>query len=230
MTDMVKGPDGRSARWDGHRQERRADLVEAAVAAVEEIGPDASVADVARAAGVSKPVLYRYFDDKQELQDEVVRWAAAQVLAGIRPALADAGSIRDRIAVAVDSYLQLLATHPNVFRLVLRHRTDAGTALPPGSAEISASFARVIGDAMRSLGLDAGGAEPWATGLVGLGLSTGEWWLERGTMSRAAAGRYLADFIWHAFAGIAGEQGVALDALAVATRPDVVTPLHQEQR
>ena len=41
---------------------------------------------------------------------------------------------------------------------------------------------------MRELGVDTGGAEPWAQALVGMGLSTGEWWLERQTMSRAAVG------------------------------------------
>ena len=50
-----------------------------------------------------------------------------------------------------------------------------------------------------------------AHGLVGLGLSTGEWWLRRRTMSRAAVSRHLSMFIWHAFEGIAREHGVRID-------------------
>ncbi|MFC6341682.1 hypothetical protein ACFP8W_06835, partial [Nocardioides hankookensis] len=78
-------------------------------------------------------------------------------------------------------------------------------------AAIAAAVARVLGDTMRELGVDTGGAEPWAQALVGMGLSIGEWWLERQTMSRAAVGAYLTSFIWHAFAGTAEELGVPLE-------------------
>ena len=71
---------------------------------------------------------------------------------------------------------------------------------------------RVIGDTLRELGVDAAGAEPWARGLVGLGLATGEWWLERRTMTRAAVAGYLTAFVWQALSGIARSYGVALDS------------------
>jgi hypothetical protein len=69
----------------------------------------------------------------------------------------------------------------------------------------------VMGDVLRELGVDAGGAEPWAHGLVGLGLATGEWWVDRRTMSRAHVGAYLSDFVWHALQGITRSYGVSLD-------------------
>lgn len=237
MTRTVKEPDGRSSRWDDHREGRRQELVLAAVAAIEEHGPDAGIAQVAEAAGVSKPVLYRYFDDKQDLHDRVVVWAANQVVAGIAPALNAGGTVRERIGAAVDAYLGLLTEHPHVFRLVLRHRGADGTLMPAGSQRISQTFARVIGDGMRALGLDAGGAEPWAHGLVGLGLGAGEWWLDRQTMSRPALAGYLTDFIWHGFAGIAAEHEIDLDALTTpaidattdATTDATVHPIRKGQ-
>ena len=62
--------------------------------------------------------------------------------------------------------------------------------------------------------------------LVGLGLATGEWWLERRTMSRAAVGAYLTSFIWHAFSGTAEELGVSLGSLdAPEAVPGSITPL-----
>src|SRR6476620_9839609 len=67
--------DGRDSRWDSHREARRAELVEAAVAAIDEHGPTASIADIAVSAGVSKPVLYRYFSDKDDLYRAVGHWA-----------------------------------------------------------------------------------------------------------------------------------------------------------
>ena len=72
-------------------------------------------------------------------------------------------------------------------------------------------MARVMGDTLRDLGVDAAGAEPWAHGLVGLGLATGEWWLSRRTMSRAAVTDYLSAFVWSALEGIARSYGVSVD-------------------
>src|SRR3712207_9553294 len=64
--------DGRRARWTEHRRARREDLVAAAVEAVRQAGPEFSVDDVARSAGGSKTVIYRYFSDKEELIDAVL--------------------------------------------------------------------------------------------------------------------------------------------------------------
>lgn len=214
VTPKVKRPpaDGRAARWEDHREQRRTELVEAAVAAIDRHGPGASIADIAATAGVSKPVLYRYFADKAELHDAVGRWGGDQVLEQMLPALAADRPTRERVTAAVDAYLATIEEHPQVFFLLVRHHGD-GDPLADGKLAIAAAFARVLGDGLRELGVDAAGAEPWAHGMVGLGLATGEWWLEREMMSREAVGRYLTQFVWHALEGIAAEYGVPLSGL-----------------
>ncbi len=210
----AKGDDGRSTRWSAHRETRRAELVEAAVAAIDQLGPLAGLDDIAAAAGVSKPVLYRYFSDKADLQAAVAAWGAAVVMERLTPALFADGTLRERVDLACDSYLACLEEHPNVFLLLVRHRVPGDTdPLADGKATIAAAIARVLGDALRGLNVDAAGAEPWAHGLVGLGLSTGEWWLTRQTMSRTAVAGYLSSFVWHALVGISTAYGVPLDAL-----------------
>src|SRR6476646_4148128 len=72
--------DGRRARWTEHRKARREELVAAAVEAVRTAGPDFAVDDVARSAGVSKTVIYRYFGDKDELVDAVLDAISTEVL------------------------------------------------------------------------------------------------------------------------------------------------------
>lgn len=209
MPRQVK--DGRSARWDAHREERRRELVLAAVAAIDLVGPAAGVAEIAAAAGVSKPVLYRYFDGLDDLHAAVGRWGAEEVVGRLLPAVLDGPTVRERVERGVEAYLATIAEHPQVFLLLVRHRAAGADPLADGKATIAAAFARVLGDGLRELAVDAAGAEPWAQALVGMGLSTGEWWLERQTMSRAAVGAYLTSFIWHAFAGIAAELGVPLE-------------------
>ena len=207
--------DGRSTRWDAHRDQRRAEMVEAAVRAIDRHGPDAGVAEIAAEAGISKTVLYRYFEDKDELHAAVGQWGAAEVLDRLMPPLRDTGiPVRERVVRAVDGYLGALEEHPQVFLLLVRHR--GADPLKHGKAAISAALARVLGDTLRALDVDAAGAEPWAEGVVGMGLATGEWWLERRTMSRAAVASYLGAFIWHALEGAAADLGVPLSAVDLA--------------
>ena len=210
MTRNVKD-DGRATRWDQHRADRRAELVEAAVTAIDEHGPAASIAQIAESAGVSKPVLYRYFEDKDDLYRAVGWWGANQVVDGLMPMLLGDRPLRERVERACTAYLTLISLHPNVFFLLVDH-PNSEDPLADGKELVAATLARTLGDVLRDLGVDAGGAEPWAYGLVGLGLSTGEWWLRRKTMSRAAVSRHLSQFVWHAFEGIAREHGVRVDS------------------
>ena len=219
MTPRVKAndrpseSDRRSTRWSGHRETRRAELVEAAVAAIDEHGPEAGLGEIAAFAGVSKPVLYRYFADKDEIHTAVGQWGAQLVMDRLMPALLGSEPVRERVAHAVDAYLAVIEEHPNVFLLLVRHRSHgAADPLGDGKATIAAVIARVMGDALHELGIDAGGAEPWAHGLVGLGLSTGEWWLDRQTMTRPHVGAYLTEFVWHALRGISAGYGVDIEA------------------
>jgi AcrR family transcriptional regulator len=215
MTSRVKDPspkdgDGRSTRWSDHREARRAELVAAAVAAIDSHGPSASIAEIAASAGVSKPVLYRYFADKDDLYRAVGQWGADQVTAALVPTLLDEGPMRDRVYRACDEYLALLAEHPQVFLLLIEHRST-DDPLADGKEQIATSLAKLMGDTLRRLGVDAAGAEPWAHGVIGMGLAVGEWWLRRDIMSRQAASDYLAAFLWNAFSGFVADHGVGLD-------------------
>src|SRR6185312_2573738 len=82
----VKG-NGRRDRWAGHREQRRQALVGAAVQALLRHGPEVDMDQVAAIAGVSKPVLYRYFTDKSQLWIAVSEVVAARVVDAIAPAI-----------------------------------------------------------------------------------------------------------------------------------------------
>lgn len=212
MGTQVKDGDGRSTRWDDHREARRAELVAAAISAIDTHGPAASIAQIAESAGVSKPVLYRYFADKDDLYRAVGQWGAERVIELLVPALVDgtSRSLRDRVYAGCDAYLEFLDEHPQVFLLLVEHR-NSDDPLADGKAQIATTIAKLMGDTLRRLNIDSAGAEPWAHGLIGMGLSVGEWYLRRDIMSRSATSTYLASFIWHAFSGFAADNGVSLD-------------------
>ena len=144
---------------------------------------------IAETAGVSKPVLYRYFTDKDDLLAAVARWESDRILAVLTEVIAEDLSPRERVERGTAAYLAEVEAHRNVFLLAVRHHGGAiGGTVADGKAAIAAILARLLGDELRKAGFDAGGAEPWAHAIVGLGVSTAEWWLERQTMSRGGGG------------------------------------------
>lgn len=107
--------DGRSARWEAHREERRRELIRAARRAIHKLGPDASMDDIAADAGTSKSVFYRYFGDKPGLRHAV----GAVVIRAMRDRLAEAREgarePRQGVTAMVAAYLHMAQTSPNVY-------------------------------------------------------------------------------------------------------------------
>ncbi len=204
--------DGRSSRWDRHREERYNALVASTVRAIDTHGPDVAIATIAAEAGVSKPVLYRYFADKDELHAAVGRWGATEVVDGMVPAFLTATTVRERIRGAVGAYLEVIEEHPQVFNLLVRQR-GGHDPLADGKARIVETINQTLSGSLHQLEVHTGGIEAWSQGMVGLALTTGEWWLETAALPRCEVRDQLADFIWHAFGGLVRERGADLSAL-----------------
>src|SRR4051794_2372126 len=79
--------DGRRLRWADHRTQRRAAFVRAGASAIDVHGPGANAEQIAAAANVSRPVLYRYFRDKDDLRQAVADEIVEQVIASVLPHL-----------------------------------------------------------------------------------------------------------------------------------------------
>src|SRR5947209_3891593 len=101
--ECAVSPDARRERWRGHREARRAQLVQAAVRAIRAHGPGVGMGVIAAEAGVTKPVLYRMFTDRADLYLAVGQHMAADFLTRLAPAMADLeqAESRDRIAAVV---------------------------------------------------------------------------------------------------------------------------------
>jgi AcrR family transcriptional regulator len=195
--------DRRRTRWMAHRSQRREDLVHAATEAFLRHGPDVDMAHVAAAAGVSKPVLYRYFASKAQLWLAVGDYVAQQIAAAVVPAVTPIREERAFVVEAVDAYLAEIESKPGLYQFLMQH-SGGHDLIARASETVATELARAIGDRLRTLGLDSGPAEPWAYGLVGLVTAVGDWWMTHGRpMSRAALTDYVASLIWQGWAGIA---------------------------
>jgi AcrR family transcriptional regulator len=204
--------DARKDRWSSHRDQRRRQFVDAALRVLDAEGPELLMDAVAAQAGVSKPVLYRYFSDKAELIAALAERGSELLLARLLPAINSDGPVLDRITGAVGAYFAVIDEHPNLYWLIARRDFEqAEMAVHPDKESIANALTAVIGDYLRLAGLDSGAAEPWAHGVTGLVQSTGEWWLQRRSMSRSHVVGYVTQLIWAALTGVMREAGIIVD-------------------
>jgi AcrR family transcriptional regulator len=228
MSAAVKGGDARRDRWSDHRARRRREFVDAALRVLEVQGPDLPMDAVAAEAGVTKPVLYRYFQDKSALVDALAERGSQILLDRLLPAIQAGCPALSRVRDAVGAYFAVIDEHPNLYWLLAREgRADSGSgpdSIQQNKEFIATALTAVLGDYLRAYGLDSGGAEPWAYGMTGLVQSTGDWWLQRRSMTRATVVEYVTQIIWAAIAGMLREAGIVVnpDEPFPQTRP----PLH----
>ncbi len=204
-------------------------MVLAAMDAVRAHGPGVSVAEIAAVAGITKPVLYRQFTDRADLQRAVGQQAAALLMARIAPELDFEREPVDLIRGVVDAFLAGIEKEPELWRFVVHHPIERATGaevVADVREDIARLLATIIGERLRGLGLDSGGAEAWAQGLVGMVQSAGDWWLERRTMSRAALTDYLTTLIWGGMSGVLGPADDAVEPLRLVTATDRTGDTH----
>jgi AcrR family transcriptional regulator len=149
--------DARADRWREHRAAVRAELVEATLRAIEIYGPDLSIDDVIKTAGVPRPKLYRFFEDKDTLFSAVGERVQAMVLERVAPQFNLAGTALELVRSAVAAYIDLVDERPNVFRFLVgsqfteRRSTEAliegGRPLANATADVAAALLEARGGA-----------------------------------------------------------------------------------
>ena len=211
MNKPVAGltPDGRSTRWSGHRVVRREELIDAAVAVINEHGPDVGVDAIAAAARTSKPVIYRYFADKDDLYRAVGERVVRDIVATLQTVQDGTGDTDDpqvMLRAAIDGFLQLVEDNPGLFRFVNRE------GLPPGGP-IAGVLAVALAEQLRLCGLDTAAAAPWSEAAIGFIRSASLWWLaNRDQMTREQLREFLAALLWGGAAGVYQSAGRDVDA------------------
>jgi AcrR family transcriptional regulator len=205
--------DGRAERWSAHRTSRRKELVRAARHAIHRMGPDASMEEIAAAAGTSKPVFYRYFGDKSGLQRAVGEAVAERMQAKLQAAAEIASTEHDGLRAMVDVYLQMAESSPNVYAFVTRG-AGPDTAAVQGAMPVhffSAVTAMIEAPLRHHLesrgraGIDLAAASFWPPAAIGMVRAAGERWLRTppgpDKPGREAMTEQITGWLW---AGIAG--------------------------
>jgi AcrR family transcriptional regulator len=203
-------------RSEGEREERRDQLVDAAIAAIRSHGAGASMEQLAAEAGVTKPILYRHFGDREGLVRAIGARYIRALMAELRAALNRSTEPFELLTATIDTYVAFIERDPDMYRFLAR---QAGSVAPVADRElvdfirqIGQEITVVMGEQLRDAGLDSGPAEAWSFGIVGMVHLAGDWWLDRQTMPRTRLVAYLVDLLWNGIQGVAARAAEAPDA------------------
>ena len=185
------------------RERRREELLDVADRVTQRRGVAVSMDEIASEAGITKPVLYRHFGDKDGLYEALTERYVDELKTALKPATR-ASEPRDRLAAAIDAYLAYVEREPERYRFLL-HASER-----PRTAGIVADFRRrhiaecafTAEDNLRRAGIDPGFAEPWAQCVSGMIRAAGTSWLEARSLPRDRLADYLTTILWEGFSSL----------------------------
>ncbi len=218
-----KWEDTTAARRASSRQDHRAPvrerIIEAAAAAIETDGPDAGTSRIAELAGVARPHVYRHFSSKEELLNEVARYAATSLKDRVLPALAAEGGAVDWIREPVKQAVLWAEENPGLF-LYLMGRSQARD-LQRGRAGRSHFLGKIVESAeahLKSVGTEAVPLDALFAGLKGMVDTSIIWWVRHQDEERDALIDRLSRQVGMIVQNGLAEHGITVDETGVVSK------------
>ena len=194
--------EGERGERTARREARRTELLDAALEVIRREGPGVSMERIAGEAGITKPILYRHFGNREGIVEALAGQFEAELSEALQAAISRDANPRELLVAGIDAYLALVERDPNVYQVLVGYvGPERAGAQQELMSRIARQVAVVVGEQLRALGLDSGAAEPWAYGLVGMVHAAGDWWVRNPTMPRARLVEYLAALVWDGMDG-----------------------------
>jgi AcrR family transcriptional regulator len=185
--------------------ERRELITEAAGRLFGERGYDGTrLDDIAAAAGVTKPVLYRHFDSKRDLYLALLSRHRDDLptFVGVMP---DGGTLGERLRAVLEDWLEYVETHSYAWQMLFRD-TGGGPDVRAFRREVHAHARAVLAGIIRSLEdarIPPEEIEPLAE-LMSMGMAALVlWWMDNPGTSRAT----LVDAMTRVWTGLLSPDG-----------------------
>lgn len=215
--------DARSERWREHRKKVRGEIVDAAFRAIDRLGPELSVREIAEEAGTAKPKIYRHFHDKSDLFQAIGERLRDMLWAAIFSSIdLKTDSAREVIRRAVEEYVNLVDQHPNVLRVFIQGRSAANPRILDEGRGITLAVADMFDNELREMELDHAAVELAGHAAFGSAASATEWWLgpDADTPRRMPRGQFVAHLTTILVGVIVG----TAEVLGISIDPD--RPIH----
>lgn len=181
------------ARASRRTAERREELLQAALKVIRTVGAGASMEQMAAEAGITKPVLYRYFGDREGLIGAVAG-RFAEALAE-RLALAVASPVEappeQAIRAGIEAYISFIEEDPELYGFLSQHAAPDSAALVSIVDRVAKALAGLIAGRLIEAELDPRPATTFAHGIVGMVHMAGARWARQPELPREEFISYL---------------------------------------
>jgi len=160
-----------------------------------------SIEDIARAAGVTRPVVYEHYGSKEGIYLACVRRARNQFNTDVMRAVAGTDDPLEQLRRGADAYYRVLERDPRRWQLLFG----------PGGLASGALGEELTRERFRTVNLLADLFEPhlpqhdqrqvdaFAHATSGSAEQLGHWWLAHPDISREQVARYFVDNVWASF-------------------------------
>lgn len=226
MTADKRRTDGRKRRWQQHNADRRQAVIDAAITVLRRDltpGEDLSVQQIADESGVHRTVLYRYFEDRTDLDLAIQREICQQAGTMITAAVTLEGTPQQIVRRVIGAYVDWSVDNIGLMRFAERELPgSASKPLDDAIGQIAEAIEIVIGGFLAILDAEvsddlADVLTPFVYLLVGGVMSAVHSWTTREELRPPAADftRLLAEIMWLQISGVAAAQGIEVPDVPV---------------
>ena len=201
-------------------------MIEAAIAVLESQAPgeDFQIQPVADQAGLARTVIYRYFDDRADLDRSVQRRICERLGAALFPALAYDGTPEEILHRVIDSFVRWAVDHPSLLWYAERDVPGWGpNPLTEAFESIAAAIESIVNTVVQAGSVelsanDRAGLDPWVFGLIGAAFTSIRRWSSRPERAPDVDTfiDIMAESIWFQLSGMAASRGVEVPSQRVS--------------
>ena len=177
---------------------RRRQLLEVALRVFAERGyHDASMNDIAVAAGVTKPVLYQHFTSKRELFTELLADVGRDLQDNITKAVASAEGPRQMVELGFAGYFNYVSRHRDAFKLFYGGSLARDSEFAELVGQVERTIAGLVAGLIEIEGLSPSQRQVLGHGIVGMIEGASIHWLNSNSdADPATLAQQLADLAW----------------------------------
>src|SRR4051812_42174154 len=179
------------------REARRAELLDAAEEVFAEAGADATFDRIAEHAGVTRSLLYTYFDSLESLYLECHRAAREELEHAQALAVLEVGTLEDRLRAGLRAYLRFVRERPARWQL-LYGASAVGAPVASEASELRFATAERVAALIAAAVPTFPPRQANAIGhmISGAAEQFAKWWVRQPDVDEQAAEQMLVDTIW----------------------------------
>ena len=182
------------------RTEREKQLLDVALRLFIERGyQGTSIEELARAAGVTRPIIYAHFGSKDGIYLACLRRARQELDARFAAISGISSDLTERLRLGIDAYFGFVESHREAWSILF----GGGVAVAGPAAEEATRmrFATVKGITELMTGVlphvDRRTLEAYSHAVSGAGEQLAKWWLDNPALTREQMTTYMQAFAWH---------------------------------